>query len=256
MGLLGRFLHYSIDTYGGAPVLLVITLLQLALLGWVVVEVARALRERSDPSLSPDARRIRAVHRAELWQKSVRPLALTLMLLGPGIGLGMSTLLGALGMGSLGDVMGTSAGADQLAATMASAYREISYAYFLMMCGTSPAARAGDRARRPPAGRGRRRRAGRRPRGGPAPHPQVAARGHRGAGAAPRPTPRACTRSWPRRRQPSSAEPRRERRRGCSPAARDPRRVDRRRAGALPSLLPLRLQPRASALGWYPICSR
>jgi hypothetical protein len=138
MGLFGRFWHYSIDTYGGAPVLLLITLLQLALLGWVIGEVARARWERSDPSLSPDARRIRAAHRAELWQKNVRPLALTLMLLGPGIGLGMSTLLGALGMGSLGDVMGTSAGADQLAATMASAYREISYAYFLMVGGTFP----------------------------------------------------------------------------------------------------------------------
>jgi hypothetical protein len=136
--MIARFLHYSIDTYGGAPVLLLITLLQLALLGWVVVEATRARRERSSPSLSPDARRIRAVHRAELWQKSVRPMTLTLMLLGPGIGLGMSTLLGALGMGSLGDVMGTSAGADQLAATMASAYREISYAYFLMVGGTFP----------------------------------------------------------------------------------------------------------------------
>ena len=135
---MSRFLKYSLDTYGGAPVLLFITLMQLALLGWVVAEAARARRERNDPSLSPDERRIRASHRADLWQKSVRPLSLTLMLLGPGIGLGMSTLLGALGMGSLGDVMGTSAGADQLAATMASAYREISYAYFLMVGGTFP----------------------------------------------------------------------------------------------------------------------
>jgi hypothetical protein len=138
MGLFARFWHYSLDTYGGAPVLLLITLVQLALLGWVALEGLRARRERSDPTLSPDARRLHAAHRAELWQKRVRPLALTLMLLGPGLGLGMSTLLGALGMGALGDVMGSQAGADALATTMAQAYREISYAYFLMVGGTFP----------------------------------------------------------------------------------------------------------------------
>jgi hypothetical protein len=50
----------------------------------------------------------------------------------------MSTLLGALGMGALGDAMGTQAGAETLVATMAAAYREISYAYFLMVGGTFP----------------------------------------------------------------------------------------------------------------------
>ena len=138
MGFFARFWHYSIDTYGGAPVLLAITLVQVALFAWVLAEGFRARAERTDVSLSSDVRRIRAAHRAELWQKSVRPLALTLMLLGPGLGLGMSTLLGALGMGALGDVMGSSAGADALAATMAHAYREISYAYFLMVGGTFP----------------------------------------------------------------------------------------------------------------------
>jgi hypothetical protein len=138
MGLFARFWHYSIDTYGGAPVLLLITTVQLALLGWVAAEAIRARRERNDPGLSAEARRVRAAHRAELWQKRVRPLALTMMLLGPGIGLGMSTLLGALGMGALGDVMGSQASADALASTMAHAYREISYAYFLMVGGTFP----------------------------------------------------------------------------------------------------------------------
>jgi hypothetical protein len=138
MGLFARFWHYSVDTYGGAPVLLLITTLQLALLGWVVMEGVRARRERNDPNFSAEARRVRAAHRAELWQKRVRPLALTLMLLGPGLGLGMSTLLGALGMGALGDVMGSQAAADALASTMAQAYREISYAYFLMVGGTFP----------------------------------------------------------------------------------------------------------------------
>ena len=138
MGFFARFWHYSVDTYGGAPLLAVITLIQLTLLAWVFAEGLRARAERSAPGVSADVRRIRAAHRAEIWQKHVRPMALTMMLLGPGLGLGMSTLLGALGMGALGDAMGAQAGADTLAATMAHAYREISYAYFLMVGGTFP----------------------------------------------------------------------------------------------------------------------
>ena len=137
MGPFARFWHYSVDTYGGAPMLLLINLVQVAVLGWVVSEAIRARRELA-PGMSPDARRIRAARRAEIWQKQVRPIALTMMLLGPGLGLGMSTLLGALGMGALGDAMGTQTSADSLAATMARAYREISYAYFLMVGGTFP----------------------------------------------------------------------------------------------------------------------
>jgi hypothetical protein len=133
MGLIARFWQYSIDTYGGAPVLLLVNLIQIALLAWVVAQGLRF--ERHD---TPDARRIRAARRAEIWQKQVRPLALTMMLLGPGLGLGMSTLLGALGMGALGDAMGVQTSADVLASTMAHAYREISYAYFLMVGGTFP----------------------------------------------------------------------------------------------------------------------
>src|SRR5213082_729995 len=138
MDLIARFGRYSVDTYGGAPLLLAITLVQLTLLGWTFAQAWKARADRIAPGLSPDVRRIRAARRAEIWEKHVRPLALTMMLLGPGLGLGMSTLLGALGMGALGDVMGTSAGADALAATMAHAYREISYAYFLMVGGTFP----------------------------------------------------------------------------------------------------------------------
>jgi hypothetical protein len=138
MGLFARFWHYSVETYGGAPLLLLINLVQLAVLGWVVSQSLRAQADRASPGLSPDARRIRAAQRAEIWHKQVRPLALTMMLLGPGLGLGMSTLVGALGMGSLGDAMGAQAGAEVLAQTMARAYREISYAYFLMVGGTFP----------------------------------------------------------------------------------------------------------------------
>jgi len=138
MSFLARSWRYSLDTYGGAPLLLIVTLVQLTLLAWVIEEGVRARAERNAPGLSADARRTRASHRADVWQKQVRPMALTMMLLGPGLGLGMSTLLGALGMGALGDAMGTQAAADALASTMAQAYREISYAYFLMVGGTFP----------------------------------------------------------------------------------------------------------------------
>ena len=138
MGLFARFWQYSIDTYGGAPLLLLINLIQLAVLGWVLSQALRAQAEGGSPAFSAEARRIRAARRAEIWQKQVRPLAMTMMLLGPGLGLGMSTLVGALGMGALGDAMGTQAGAEVLAQTMARAYREISYAYFLMVGGTFP----------------------------------------------------------------------------------------------------------------------
>src|SRR4051812_35219848 len=135
MNLFVRFWQYSIDTYGGAPMLLLINLVQMALLAWVVQQGFRAQSERL---LAPESRRIRAARRAEIWNKQVRPLALTMMLLGPGLGLGMSTLLGALGMGQLGDAMAVQTSADVLASTMAHAYREISYAYFLMVGGTFP----------------------------------------------------------------------------------------------------------------------
>jgi hypothetical protein len=138
MGLFARFWQYSLDTYGGAPLLLLINLIQIAILAWVVAEALRAQADRVAPGVSRDARRIRAARRAEIWQKQVRPVAMTMMLLGPGLGLGMSTLVGALGMGALGDAMGIQAGADVLAQTMARAYREISYAYFLMVGGTFP----------------------------------------------------------------------------------------------------------------------
>ena len=138
MLLLAKFWQYSIDTYGGAPLVLLVNLIQLVLLGWVTAEAWRAAGERLAGGISVEGRRIRSARRAEIWQKQVRPLALTMMLLGPGLGLGMSTLLGALGMGSLGDAMAMQASADQLAATMAHAYREISYAYFLMVGGTFP----------------------------------------------------------------------------------------------------------------------
>ena len=38
MGLFARFWQYSVDTYGGAPLLLLINLIQIAILAWVVAK--------------------------------------------------------------------------------------------------------------------------------------------------------------------------------------------------------------------------
>src|SRR3954464_14213891 len=52
MGLFARFWNYSIETYGGAPLLLVINLVQLPQLGWVISQTLRAQAERAAPGLS------------------------------------------------------------------------------------------------------------------------------------------------------------------------------------------------------------
>src|SRR5207237_9927522 len=112
MDLIARFGRYSVETYGGAPLLLAITLVQLTLLGWTFAQAWKARTDRRAPGLSPDVHRIRAARRAEIWDKHVRPLALTMMLLGAGFGLGMSKLLGAIGMGALGVAIENQAGGE------------------------------------------------------------------------------------------------------------------------------------------------
>ena len=138
MDPLARFWMYTVDTFGGLPALLVLNLVQLSLLAWVIAEGSRAGRDRRSRTMDPAAVRIRAARRSEIWQRHVRPLCMALMLLGPGLGLGLSTLLGALGMGALGDAVGSQASPELLQSTMARAYREISFAYFLMVGGTLP----------------------------------------------------------------------------------------------------------------------
>ena len=59
MGLFARFWRYSVDTYGGAPLLLLINLVQIAILAWVVSQALRAQAERVAPGISSEARRIR-----------------------------------------------------------------------------------------------------------------------------------------------------------------------------------------------------
>src|SRR5438309_9964343 len=51
MSFISRFWRYSLDTYGGAPLLLTGTLIQLALLAWLIVGCVRARRGRKPPGL-------------------------------------------------------------------------------------------------------------------------------------------------------------------------------------------------------------
>jgi hypothetical protein len=134
---LATFISLSKDTFGGIPAVLVVNLLQLTTCGWVVRELVRAKweqqRYRDDAVL-----KIRSAHRAEIWRTRVRPVVITLMLLGPGLGLAMSTLVGALGMGALGDAMASQVDQQTLLAQIGGAYKEISHAYLLMVGGTAP----------------------------------------------------------------------------------------------------------------------
>jgi hypothetical protein len=124
-------------TYGGAPLVTAVLLVQLYLLCWVVKE--RWNQRREDASgADEEMRKAQAVARADVWRMRVRPLVITLMLLGPGLGLAMSTLVGSFGMASLGNVMGQQTSLDVLLPQVATAYREVSYAYLLMVGGTAP----------------------------------------------------------------------------------------------------------------------
>ena len=72
MGLFARFWQYSVDTYGGAPLLLLINLIQIAILAWVVSQALRAQADRVAARMSKDARRIRAARRAEEHAERLR----------------------------------------------------------------------------------------------------------------------------------------------------------------------------------------
>jgi hypothetical protein len=136
MQLVATLIEWSKSTYGGLPLIVLINLLQLSNFVWVVYEAWRTRWETQ--RLDRPVLKIRAAQRAEMWKQRVRPMVITLMLLGPGLGLAMSTLLGAIGMGSLGDAMGSQIDQQALLTQIGLAYREISYAYLLMVGGTAP----------------------------------------------------------------------------------------------------------------------
>jgi hypothetical protein len=137
MHLLQSFWVFSCSTYGGAPAILLLNLLQLSMLGWVLWQRTQATREQAELADS-EAVRLVSCAREEIWRQRVRPLVTTLMLLGPGLGLGLSTLLGALGMNQLGAAMNLDVPQAELMAAMSGAYSEISLAYLLMVGGTPP----------------------------------------------------------------------------------------------------------------------
>src|SRR5262245_30062017 len=92
-------------TFGGAPAVLLVNCLQIALFLWFTAEIASAAREKARYRNQEAVLKIWSARRAEIWRDRVRPAVITLMLIGPGLGLALSTLVGALGMGQLGDAM-------------------------------------------------------------------------------------------------------------------------------------------------------
>lgn len=128
-------LSWTVETYGGFPVVVIINSAQLTLFLWVLAQARAARREES---MEPTMRRHRSLQRLEIWRRSVRPMVMTFTLLGPGVGLAMSTLLGALGMNDLSEAMVQQLSQTALMEAMSTAYREIAYAYLLMVGGTPP----------------------------------------------------------------------------------------------------------------------
>ncbi len=134
---LSSFLDFARETYLTGPLLLAINAAQFSALGWVLWQrLASHLERFNTPA---EVRTLRSIRRAEIWAEQVSPMVVTLMLLGPGIGLGGSTLLGAIGMGALGDLLAMDAAAQaDLMVAMGYVYQEIAQAYNIMVLGTPP----------------------------------------------------------------------------------------------------------------------
>lgn len=128
--------RFAVDTYGGAVLLLFLNLLQVSMLLWVVRERRRMASESG--VLVDEARVARAAERAGVWRARVRPVVLAITLVAPGTGLGLSTLLGALGMGSLGHLLSADVAPEVLRASLASGFTKVAYSYILMTLGTPP----------------------------------------------------------------------------------------------------------------------
>lgn len=137
MELIDLALDMTKATYGGLPLVALTLLGQATIAGWVVMERFRTWYE-DRRGLSASLRHAWAIRREDVWRMQVRPWVMTLMLLGPGLGLAFSTLLGAMGMGALGEVLSGSATQEALQASLASSYQEIAHAYYLMVGGTAP----------------------------------------------------------------------------------------------------------------------
>jgi hypothetical protein len=123
------------QTWGGAPFLGLVNMVQLSLLGWVVRERRRA---EADALLGTEEALHRVSLRGRIWSRDVRPWVTMLTLLGPGTGLMFSTILGSVGMGHLGDLLAAGQGKTDLIREMSSIYGEIANAYLLMVAGTPP----------------------------------------------------------------------------------------------------------------------
>jgi len=131
-----QLLQLVLETYGGALLLALANFVQISLMIWVVQERWRMARESR--RLAADEYLRRAAQRAAVWRMRVRPVVMTIMLISPGVGLALSTFLGALGMAALGNVLGSDASADVLRSTLAHGFAKVSYSYMLMVGGTPP----------------------------------------------------------------------------------------------------------------------
>lgn len=130
------FKHFLFETSGAGPIVLAMLLTQVTLGAWVLAQrIQMALRTRS---VQPEAAlRLEILTRSSVWAQRIRPLVSLLTLLGPAVGMGLSTALGAVGMSRLGAVLGDSGGArESLMADMAASFTDVAQAYLVMVGGT------------------------------------------------------------------------------------------------------------------------
>lgn len=128
--------HFLLETGLAGPTVALLVSAQLAAGAWVFWQRIQVARE-SRRGLPAELLRAFALQRAGIWHGSVRPLVSLLTLLGPAVGMAMSTALGAIGMSRLGQVIDAGGGEQAaLLSEMAAAFVDVSNAYFVMVGGT------------------------------------------------------------------------------------------------------------------------
>lgn len=124
-----------IARWGGGSILFVTSVLQLQNLFWVLYQRVGAILDAR--RLAPLHRASRTVERSVAWRSEVEPYLGRLMSVGPVVGIFVSTLLSARGLGSLGQAMALQE-PGQLSSVMASAYSDISQTYYFIAAGLLP----------------------------------------------------------------------------------------------------------------------
>jgi hypothetical protein len=124
--------HFLFHTFGAGPVVIGLVLLQSANLGWVVWSRVEAVRDGQREM--PDAmRKARTLQRDSLWRNTSRPMVSFVAMMGPALGMALSTVIGSLGMSRLGQALAKpTTEQSQMLADVSSAFQETAASYMIM----------------------------------------------------------------------------------------------------------------------------